>query len=97
MITDMYGRLKLTEIRNDNKQRESYEATKKRGRKIGNTPGRDFSCEVAFRQEGKVFSSAVAVFREIFYKRLQRPCIRGNPGLHVGKFVKFFDLVYRLP
>lgn len=86
----MYGRLKLTEIRNDNKQRESYDATKKRGRKIGNTRGRGFSHEVVFRQEGKT-----AVFREIFCRRLRRPCIRGNPGLHVGKSVKFFDLVYQ--
>ena len=100
VITPVYGRLKLTEIRNDNKQRErererereteSYEATKKLGRKIGNNRGRGFSHEVVFRQEGKT-----AVFREIFYRRLRRPCIRGNPGLHVGKSVKFFDLVYQ--
>lgn len=33
-------------------------------------------------------------FREIFYKRLPRPCICSILGLHVGKSAKFFDLVY---
>ncbi|KOC70490.1 hypothetical protein WH47_00635 [Habropoda laboriosa] len=79
VITLVYGCLKLTEIRDDNKQRESYEARKKRGRKIGNTQGRSFSHEAVFRQEEKT-----AVFREIFCRRLPRPCIRGDPGLHVG-------------
>jgi len=32
--------------------------------------------------------------REIFYKRLPRPCICSILGLHVGKSAKFFDLVY---